>query len=114
MTVRTAKDKSSVHNSCPEGYTFIDGPDMFEWSFGSEEVQALQKDDSGQDLYSLIDTGKEGRRFFGPDACSVIFFAAVEALYGRDEKDPAWRLCDAVLVSAHNAAVYQTGMEIAA
>lgn len=113
IQIKTTKWPKAIH-TLPTGQIIIDDSDLvMQWTFSDEDVDELCADESGRKIYNyLIRNRKQGSTFFTPNDCADAFFEAVEALDGRKEMTPAWRICDAVLVGAHTAIVNQTAMEV--
>lgn len=115
MILRTAKTDRSVHKACPAGYTKIDGEDVFSWKFDENEMEAFKRDEKNGELFETISFGTEkGFHYFGPGSCLRIFYMAASAVSERDEKDPLWRLYDAILVGAYTGVRCGTGMVVEA
>lgn len=117
MTIKTARSLDSVRRTCgmPGGNICritMEGDDVLGWTFEVSETPPI---DSTEGLLAiLVKAVSSGRHFFTPEDCTSLFFLAVDALDGIDDKSVLWRLYDAVLVGAWTGCTCQTGMLIEA
>lgn len=113
MTIKTAKEQKSIFRANPKGYTKLQGEDVLSWKFADDDIDALKNDPKGKDLFEIVKYSMEkGSNFYGPNACSQMFFLAAGAISTVSEKNPLWRMYDAILVSAYTGSSCNTGLVI--
>lgn len=113
MTIKTAKEQKSIFRANPKGYTKLQGEDVLSWKFTNDDIEMLKNDPKGKDLFEIVKYSMEkGSNFYGPNACSQMFFLAAGAISTISDRNPLWRLYDAILVGAYTGTSCNTGLVI--